>query len=298
MSEAKQKTINLLLYDGDLSGVISMEASSWNSGELYSTPRESVDELLNTDACKKSGVYLLLSKSIVYIGQASDFAKRITQHKVGKEWWESVVILTTKDNSLTHSDIDYLETKLIEMANKIGKLDIDNKNKGNPIRVDKYRKVFLEQYLKEALFLMRLIGITIFTDNTKPILFDIKTKLSLGKRSKAEAIAFLNKTGISVDKNATYAVKNDKGEFWANPQRKMLSADWWIILNDNKKMELLVLNIPGATLQVNEPNNRGGLYVRSDKTNLLDLNINAETLIDRKSGILFLTYLKKRVSYK
>ena len=50
MSEAKQKTINLLLYDGDLSGVISMEASSWNSGELYSTPRESVEDLLNTAA--------------------------------------------------------------------------------------------------------------------------------------------------------------------------------------------------------------------------------------------------------
>ena len=113
MSEAKQKTINLLLYDGDLSGVISMEASSWNSGELYSTPRESVDDLLKTDACKKSGVYLLLSKNMVYVGQASDLAKRITQHKVGKDWWESVVILTAKDNSLTHSDIDYLEATLM-----------------------------------------------------------------------------------------------------------------------------------------------------------------------------------------
>lgn len=298
MSEAKQKTINLLLYDGDLSGVISMEASSWNSGELYSTPRESVDELLNTDACKKSGVYLLLSKNMVYVGQASDLAKRITQHKVGKDWWESVVILTTKDNSLTHSDIDYLEAVLIEKASRIGKLDIDNKNKGNPIKVDKYRKVFLEQYLEEALFLMRLIGITVFAVNTQPTLFDIKTKLSLGKRSKAEAITYLNKKGFSVDKKATYAVKNDKGEYWANPQKKLLSDDWWIILNDNKKMELLVLNIPEGTLQADEYNNGDGLYVRTDKPNLLDINIIADTLIDRKSGISFLAYLIKRVSYK
>ena len=43
MSSAKAKTINLLLYNGDLSGVISIENSSWNSDELYSAPRKSVD---------------------------------------------------------------------------------------------------------------------------------------------------------------------------------------------------------------------------------------------------------------
>ena len=108
MADAKAKTINLLLYEGDLDGVISIEDSSWNSGELYSAPRESVSELLETDACNKYGVYLLLSKNMVYVGQSSDLAKRITQHTVGKDCWESVVILTTKDDSLTHSDIDYL----------------------------------------------------------------------------------------------------------------------------------------------------------------------------------------------
>lgn len=80
MADAKAKTINLLLYEGDLEGVISIEDSSWNSGELYSAPRDSVSELLETDACKKYGVYLLLSKSMVYVGQSSDLSKRITQH--------------------------------------------------------------------------------------------------------------------------------------------------------------------------------------------------------------------------
>ena len=128
MADAKAKTINLLLYEGDLEGVISIEDSSWNSGELYSAPRDSVSELLETGACKKYGVYLLLSKSMVYVGQSSDLSKRITQHTVGKDWWESVVILTTKDDSLTHSDIDYLEAVLIDKAFKINRLDCDNKN--------------------------------------------------------------------------------------------------------------------------------------------------------------------------
>lgn len=75
-----------------------------------------------------------------------------------------MVILTTKDDSLNHSDIDYLESVLIEKAFSVNRLDCDNKTKGNPPKVDKFRKVYLGQYLEEALFLMQLIGISVFSE--------------------------------------------------------------------------------------------------------------------------------------
>lgn len=165
MSGARAKTINLLLHEGDLNGVITLEDSSWNSGELYSAPRSSVEDLIASEACNKYGVYLLLSPETVYIGQSSDLAKRITQHTVGKDWWESVVILTTKDDSLNHADIDFLESVLIDKASKIKRLDCENRTKGNPVKVDKFRQVYLGQYLEEALFLMQLIGITVFSES-------------------------------------------------------------------------------------------------------------------------------------
>ena len=150
---------------------------------------------------------------------------------------------------------------------------------------------------------MQLIGITVFTDKptasaTLINAIDTKTKLTIGKRSKAEAIQFLNDNGIPVDKKATYAVRNEKGEFWANPQTKLLSTDWWLILNDNEKMELVILNIPKDTLKVDSDHNSDGLYVRPDKTNLLDLNINTNTLVDRKSGIDLSEYLLKKISLR
>lgn len=46
MTRAKAKTINLLLEDGSLDGIINIEASSWNSGELYSSPRSAIEDLL------------------------------------------------------------------------------------------------------------------------------------------------------------------------------------------------------------------------------------------------------------
>lgn len=300
MADAKAKTINLLLYEGNLYGVISIEDSSWNSGELYSAPRESVLELLQTDACNKYGVYLLLSKNMVYVGQSTDLAKRITQHTVGKDWWESVVILTTKDDSLTHSDIDYLESVLIDKAFKINRLDCDNKNKGNNPKVSKFQKVVLDQYLDEALFLMQLIGVTVFSDKKTGTLIntiDTKTKLTLGKRAKNEALAYLADKGISVGKKVTYAVKqSSKNEFWANPKTDLLNHDWWLILNNNETMELIVIKMPKNALKL-KAQDQNGLMVRADKTDLIDLNIDAVSLRDRKSNVDFASYVVKRIKY-
>lgn len=172
LDNAKAKTIKLLLYDGTLKGVIRAD-SSWHSGELYSAPRESADDLISSEALissdghSKFGVYLLLSEDVVYVGQSSDLSKRIKQHIIGKDWWESVVVLTTSNDSLTRSDIDYLESVLISKASQNNQLDCDNKNRGNNPKVDPFRKSTLDQYLDEALFLMRLIGISVFGEVSK-----------------------------------------------------------------------------------------------------------------------------------
>lgn len=306
---AQAKTINLLLYDGNLSGVISIEDSSWNAGELYSAPRASVNDLLETDACKKYGVYLLLSSDMVYVGQSFDLAKRITQHTVGKDWWESVVILTTKDDSLNHADIDFLEAVLIDKAFSINKLDCDNKKKGNPPKVDKFRKVYLGQYLDEALFLMQLIGITVFSDGVAKTkgkkasalpqisTIDVHTKLAIGKRAKAEAVQFVKDQGVALSKDVTYAVRQEKkNEYWANPDVALLGKDWYIILNDNVNMVITVLKIPASQLQLKSESGNG-LFVRKDKTYYIDLNIGVDTLIDRMSGIDLSQYVLEKISY-
>lgn len=308
--DARAKTINLLLYDGTLQGVISIEDSSWNSGELYSAPRDSVQNLFATDACSKYGVYLLLSNSKVYVGQSSDLAKRLSQHIIGKDWWESAVILTTKDDSLNHADIDYLENVLIDKAFAVDKLDCDNKKKGNPPKVDKFRKVFLGQYLEEALFLMELIGITVFNGEKqksgaktshggglKIDTMDTRMQLSLGKRVKGEAVKYLKDKGVDLGKHISYSVLQSNGiEFWINPRTKMLSKDWHIILNDNLSHELIVLSIPEKKVALKD-DGENGLVTRADKPELIDLLIARDTLVDKRSGFDFSAFLLCKVPY-
>lgn len=192
---AQAKIINMLLYDGSLSGVIRIEDSNWNAGELFSAPRESVSKLIDTGACNRYGVYLLLSQERVYVGQSSDLARRISQHIAGKDWWESVIILTTKDDTLNRSDIDYLEYFLIEKASSIQNLDSDNKKSGNPPKVDIFKKTLLNQYIDEALFLMQLIGIRAFA----PQKASIKNKKV---RKAADKVLNIVNHGNSVEKPA------------------------------------------------------------------------------------------------
>ena len=164
----KTKTIKMLLYDGTLNGVMNISDSAWESGKMYSAPRESINDLVSRADCKKYGVYLLLSDQQVYVGQASDLERRTKQHLADKNWWTQVVLMTTKDDSFNASDIDYLESRLIDLAGKAGKSDSDNKKRGNPQKVDEFRQAELEQYLEEALFLLELIGIRVFKkDNRK-----------------------------------------------------------------------------------------------------------------------------------
>lgn len=306
MPNAKAKTINLLLYDGTLKGVISMADTSWNSGELYSAPRDSVDDLLSTDACSRYGVYLLISEDMVYIGQASDLSKRIKQHKIGKSWWEQVIILTTSDDSLNKSDIDYLEASLIGKANSVGRLDSDNKNKGNKKKVDKFREVFLEQYLEEALILLELIGINVFKPETKKkktsSLFPTipqspTTPEQMVIREKKEALQYLNDQKIIVGNNVSYAKRqNNKKEYWLNPQTTLLTKEWYLILNDQFACELIVLHIPANTFQ-QKTEAENGFVCRKDKPELIDMNIASDSFVDRRSKFRLANYIVRRIPY-
>lgn len=304
---AKAKTINMLLNDGTLNGVISMENSSWHKGELYSAPRDSVDDLISTDACARYGVYLLLSEDMVYIGQASDLSKRIKQHIVGKSWWERVVILTTSDDSLNRGDLDYIEAYLIALASKAGRLDCDNKNTGNKANLKKFREVEMQQYLEEALFLLELIGINVFRSASK------KAAPKKGKeliptvvntpdsqraiREKKEAIEFLKSNNVPLLKNLNYASRQpNKDEFWINPNVKALDQEWNLVLNNQYTYEILVLHIPAGTFNMKTPD-KNGLLPRHDRPQQIDLNLSSSTQVDKRSKCDFSPYITHRIKY-
>jgi len=163
---AEARTIELLLSNGTLNGLLRAELAKWN-GVMFSSPRDSYSLLSNQFESKYWGIYLLLSDDKVYIGQANELLRRISEHDRGKDWWTRVVLMTTTNDSLTRSDIDWLEYKLINIAFTRGTLDVDNRVKGNTPKVSVFREANLSDYLDGALLLLELVGIKVFAGKNK-----------------------------------------------------------------------------------------------------------------------------------
>lgn len=224
---------------------------------------------------------------MVYVGQSSDLSKRIKQHLAGKDWWDKVVILTTNDNSLNRSDIDYLESVLISKAVKAGRLSSDNKNKGNKKKMDPFRKCEMNRFINEALFMLKMIDIKVF----------VEKKDTVRIKGKSAAKKFLSDCGIVLN-DFTWANLSNVGDFyWANPKVECLKQHWDIVLNDWDKEELIHIQVPANTFKMIE---RGmdGFYQRKDKTQYLDIRINSNTLVENKGRVDFKPYVINRYSYK
>lgn len=301
----KAKVINLLLSDGSLSGIMRVEDSSWYLGELYSAPRDKIDELVNNNACNKFGIYFLLSSDTVYVGQSIHLKKRIKEHILGKDWWEKAVLLTTKDDSFSNDDIDYLESVLINKAFQLGTLDVDNKTKGNFAKVNDFRREILNQYLDEALFLIALIGNNVFINNKTK--FKTKNLITPAKplpanqvemRAKREVISFVKEQGIKIGKNVSYAkLQEKKNCFWINPLVDFLNKDWWLLLNDQVNKNIYVLMVPADTFDIKYPCIKGHLVNRKDKPQYIDLNLNLQNFVDLRSSCGFSNFIIKTFKY-
>lgn len=298
---AEAKTIKLLLSNGSLSGLLIAELLKWD-GILFSSPRVSYQLLSNEPESKFWGVYLLVSETQVYIGQANDLLRRIIEHDKNKAWWDRVILLTTKDNSLNRSDIDFLENKLIEKAKEYGTLEASNIQSGKVPKVSRYRETELMDYLEGGLLLLELIGVKVFKHSQTNASLQSMINHSfdyINNMNKVKAIKILDEqSNLNMTySNTTFAsLQKMKFTFWANPNVKLLERKWYIILNDQFSKQLKLLEIPPNEFGINE-NHKKRLYVRKDRMEVVDLNINKYNLTDERSKVDFTKYIKKVVSY-
>lgn len=292
------KVLKILLEEGSLSGIAKVRMANW-SGELLSSPREKSEELLEEEDIHRYGVYLLLSDEKAYVGQSRDLARRLGEHLLGKDWWDRAIVLTRiEGEAFDRSDIDYLESVLIEKAEEAGTLDVDNRNRGNPRKVDEFKKAELDSFLENALFIMSLLGVSALEKGARKGRPLIKgpghpDEEGLRRRRKGDAVKFLKTRGVHAEsRKANYAVLDQAGKaWWLNPRTERLEDDWWLILNDTEEKKVHVLFVPKGSL------GKERFFARSDKPYYLDIHIEKGTFVERKSGVDFSPYLFEDVGY-
>lgn len=111
------KSITVYLMDGDANQRYQVTLDNWNI-EAYKIPYEMV--LQSSDLnLHTAGIYFLFgyqdSKNFVYVGEAEDVYRRLTQHTPEKDkfiWDTAVVFVATGDGVLDKAKIKYLENRL------------------------------------------------------------------------------------------------------------------------------------------------------------------------------------------
>lgn len=159
-------TIKLFLPKGDAQSLRTAELVNW-TGKALAGPRSQLDDLLAREELTKSGVYILLGvdpdtgKQAAYIGEAEVVRDRLKQHRE-KEFWIHAIAFVSKDENLTKSHIRYLEGRLIEEAQKIGRFAVMN-GQSSGSKLPESDREDMEVFLARIVQLLPVLGCDLLT---------------------------------------------------------------------------------------------------------------------------------------
>ena len=177
------RSIRLFLVDGTPNGLLTAEIMNW-TGHVLTGPRSKLAELVQRPECGRTGVYFLVGpdpennlRFKVYIGESDDVAKRLKQHNRpeasegttgGKDFWEKVCLVTSKDQNLTKTHVKYLESLLISIANQVGRCELLNgtaHDYGNLPESDRADMAF---FLEQIRTVLPVLGFDFLRELSKP----------------------------------------------------------------------------------------------------------------------------------
>ncbi|AGH34753.1 MULTISPECIES: GIY-YIG nuclease family protein [Gammaproteobacteria] len=207
------KSVKLFLADGTPNGILTAEIINW-TGHVLSAPRSKLAELIQRDECTKTGVYFLISHDPenplyprVYIGESDDVANRLKQHNRteesgGKDFWEKVCLVTSKDQNLTKSHIKYLESRLMDIAKQNGQCQLENGTAHNYSRLPESDIADMEFFLEQIQIVLPVLGYDFLKDLKRPSYQQYLSKTYSFIEPEVDKTANFYLTSREVDANA------------------------------------------------------------------------------------------------
>jgi hypothetical protein len=169
---ATGRQIKLYLAEGTPGGLTTAEIMNW-TGHVVAASRSDLAQLLKRDEPKRTGVYVLLGEvadsavvntRAVYVGEGDDISRRLRQHarseeQGGKDFWDRVLIFTSKDANLTKAHARYLEARLLDVAQAAGRAQVTNTQTPEPALLPEADISDMEYYLSQVLTVLPVLGV-------------------------------------------------------------------------------------------------------------------------------------------
>lgn len=164
------KTIKLFLLDGVPNGRMTCELSNW-TGKAYKIPRNRIKESATREELSSTGVYLLFGKSdissnkdVVYIGEAENIIKRLSQHLNEKDYWNEAIVFISKDENLNKAHIKYLENRLHQIASNVNRYEVKNSNTPTLPSIAESDQAEMEEFIENIKMLVNILGFKVFEE--------------------------------------------------------------------------------------------------------------------------------------
>lgn len=157
------RSIRIYLADGTPSGIRHVEIANW-SGQAIACPRSRFAELSKWEEAKRPGVYFLFEKqnvdseNRVYIGESENVIKRLSDHDRNKDFWNEVVIFTSKDENLTKSHVKYLESRLVSIGIEAERYQLENSNTPTESNLPRADKDAMEEFIHNLRIIIGTLG--------------------------------------------------------------------------------------------------------------------------------------------
>lgn len=132
------KTIQIFLPSGDPHSIRTAEITT-RIVQVVEVPRSLLKDFLETPESEQAAVYFLFGQqgegveSKAYIGQTGDLQTRLVKHHQTKEFWERVLVLISRTNSVTQTHALLLEWYCLQEATKAGRYVVENGNGGSKL---------------------------------------------------------------------------------------------------------------------------------------------------------------------
>lgn len=174
------RTLKIFLVDGAPNGLLTAEVMNW-TGHVITGPRTRLAELVQRPEIKRTAVYLLVGPDSgtgigtqVYIGETDDAKARLALHnrpedKGGKDFWERVCVVTSKDANLTKGHVKYLESRLITLAKQAGRCDLLNGTHPEYAGLPEADRSDMAFFLEQIQTLLPVLGFDFLRSGPKPL---------------------------------------------------------------------------------------------------------------------------------
>ena len=159
------KTIHTILYDDVLDGskIIEMDNCVCQLSVIRRGYTEFIKEM--KEELSKPALYILLNRESrkAYVGETDVFFKRIANHTANKEFWDEALAFTANDNSLTTTEVKYLESLSYETAKQAQSYDL-SENSQAPTRphATKSQEIKIKEFFKYVTLLTKFVGCDLF----------------------------------------------------------------------------------------------------------------------------------------